>query len=179
MGLSGEEPLGEVKTEPPNSDYHKNASSVAAPQAEVARGYLKRAAWIYELNDHPSGANGPMVTGIKKFSGGRVLVFEMSAFAEMPGDVGRICDITAHKLKRTNLLQRRSQAHQGHVQAAHLKGLGDHGAPRLGPSPPRPRPGPHHPRPGAPQRSASKRRMQGKLIGLNVRPRPFGCARFE
>ena len=42
MGLSGEGPLGEVKTKAPNSDFLKNSSSVAARQAEVGRGYLKR-----------------------------------------------------------------------------------------------------------------------------------------
>jgi len=35
---------------------------------------------------------------------------------------------------------RRCRAHQGRIQAAHPEGLGAHGAPRLGPSPPRPRP---------------------------------------
>ena len=35
MGLSGEGPLGEVKTKAPNSDFLKNLSSVAARQAEV------------------------------------------------------------------------------------------------------------------------------------------------
>ena len=35
-----------------NPDYHKNVPSVAARQAEVARGYLKRAARISELNGH-------------------------------------------------------------------------------------------------------------------------------
>ena len=35
MGLSGEGPLGEVKTKAPNSDFLKNSSSVAARQAEV------------------------------------------------------------------------------------------------------------------------------------------------
>ena len=40
MGLSGAQPLGEVKTKAPNSDYHKLEPPVAARQAEVARDYL-------------------------------------------------------------------------------------------------------------------------------------------
>ena len=48
---------------------HKNASSVAARQAEVGRGYLKREARIDELNGHPSGSNGPMITALKKYNG--------------------------------------------------------------------------------------------------------------
>ena len=58
MGLSGEGPLGEVKTKAPNSDFLKNSSSVAARQAEVGRGYLKRATRIDELNGHPSAPTG-------------------------------------------------------------------------------------------------------------------------
>ena len=69
MGLSGEGPLGEVKTKAPNSDFLKNSSSVAARQAEVGRGYLKREARIDELNGHPSGSNGPMITALKKYNG--------------------------------------------------------------------------------------------------------------
>ena len=103
MGLSGEEPLGEVKTKAPNSDYHKDASSVAAGQPEVARGNLKRAARIDELNGHLPGSDWPMVTALKMYNGGRVLVFVMGAFAEMSGDVSRICDITAHDLARTHV----------------------------------------------------------------------------
>jgi len=60
MGLSGEKPLGEAKTKTISSDYHKNEPPVAARQAEVARGYLKRAAKIDELNGHSSGSDGPM-----------------------------------------------------------------------------------------------------------------------
>ena len=51
MGLSGESPLGEVKTKAPK-DNHRDAPPVAARQAEVARDYLKRAAKIDELNGH-------------------------------------------------------------------------------------------------------------------------------
>ena len=103
MGLSAKEPMGEVRTKAPNSDYHKSASSVAARQAEVARDYLKRAARIDELNGHPPGSDGPMVTALKKYNGGQVLVFVMGAFAEMSGDVTRICDIIAHELARTHV----------------------------------------------------------------------------
>ena len=70
MGLGGEEPLSEGKTKAPNSDYHKGESPVAARQAEVARDYLKRAARIDELNGHPPGSDGPMVTALKKYNGG-------------------------------------------------------------------------------------------------------------
>ena len=85
MGLSGEEPLGEVKTKALNSDFHEGESPVAARQAEVAREYLKRAAKIDELNGHPPGTDGPMVTELKRYNGGQVLVFAMGAFAEMSG----------------------------------------------------------------------------------------------
>ena len=103
MGLSGEKPLGEVKTKAPNSDYHQIMPPVAARQAEVARDYLKRAARIDELNGHPPGTDGPMVTALKGHNGGQVLVFVVGAFAEMPGDVSRICDIIAHELAGTHV----------------------------------------------------------------------------
>ena len=76
---------------------------VAARQAEVARDYLKRAAGIDELNGHPPGTDGPMVTALKGCNGGRVLVFGMGAFAEVPDDVSRICGIIAHELARTHV----------------------------------------------------------------------------
>ena len=82
MGLSGETPLGEAKTKAPNSDYYKDEPPAAARQAEVARDYLKRAARIDELNSHPPGSDGPMATALKRYNGGRVLVFVMGAFAE-------------------------------------------------------------------------------------------------
>ena len=64
MGLSGETPLGEVKTKAPNSDYHnhRDVPPVAARQVEVARDYLKRAAKLGELNGHPPGSDGPMAS---------------------------------------------------------------------------------------------------------------------
>jgi len=102
-GLSGEKPLGEAKTKAPNSDYQKDEPPVAARQADVARDYLKRAARVDELNGHPPGSDGPMATVLKRYNGGRVLVFVMGAFAEMSGDVSRICDITAHDLARTHV----------------------------------------------------------------------------
>jgi len=105
MGLSGASPQGEVKTKAPNSDYHnhRDAPPVAARQAEVARDYLKRAARIDEVKGHPPGSDRPMATALKRYNGGRVLVFVMGAFAEMPKDVSRICDITAHDLTRTHV----------------------------------------------------------------------------
>ena len=88
MGLSGEEPLGEVKTKAPSSDNHQ---------------HLMRAARTNELNGHLPGSDGPMATALKGCNGGRVLVFTMGAFAEMSGDVGRICDIIANDLARTHV----------------------------------------------------------------------------
>ena len=103
MGLSGEKPLGEAKTKAPNSGYYKNEPPVAALQAEAARDYLKRAARTGDLNCHSPGSGGPMTTALKRYNGGRVLVFVMGAFAEMPGDVSRICDIIARDLARIHV----------------------------------------------------------------------------
>ena len=104
MGLSGVTPLGEVKTKAPNSDYHnhKDEPPVSARQAGLARDYLKRAARIDELNGHPPHSDGQVVAALKRHNWGRVLVFEMGAFAEMSGDVSRICDIIAD-LARTHV----------------------------------------------------------------------------
>ena len=44
---------------------------------------IKRAARIDELNGHPPGSDGPMVTALRRYNGGRVLVFVVGAFAEM------------------------------------------------------------------------------------------------
>ena len=66
---------------------HRDAPPVAAWQEEVARDYLKRAARIDELNGHPPGSDGPMATALKRFNGGRALVFVVGAFAEMSEDV--------------------------------------------------------------------------------------------
>ena len=44
-----------------------------------------------------------MVTALRKYNGGRVLVFVKGAFAEMSGDVTRICGIIAHELARTHV----------------------------------------------------------------------------
>ena len=104
MGLSGEEPLGDVKTKAHIPDYHKNEPPAAARQAEVAQDYLKRAAGIGEFNGHSSGSDGPLATALKRYNGGRALQFVMGAFAELPGDMTRICDITAHELARTHVL---------------------------------------------------------------------------
>ena len=74
-----------------------------ARQGEVARDYPKRTERIDELNGHPPGSYGPMLTALKKHSGSRVLVFVMGAFGEMSGDVSRICDIIAHELARIHV----------------------------------------------------------------------------
>jgi len=86
-----------------HKNYHTLEPPVAARQAPVARDYLKRAARIDEPNGHPPGSDGQIVTALKRYNGGRVLVFVMGAFAEMPEDVSRICDITAHDLARTHV----------------------------------------------------------------------------
>ena len=44
-----------------------------------------------------------MLTALKKYNRGRVLVFVMGAFGEMSGDVSRICDIIAHELARIHV----------------------------------------------------------------------------
>ena len=44
-----------------------------------------------------------MAIVLKRYNGGRMLVFVMGAFAEMPEDMSRICDITAHDLARTHV----------------------------------------------------------------------------
>ena len=48
---------------------NKDVPPVAARQAEVARGYLKRAARIGELSGHPPGSEGPMATALKRYNG--------------------------------------------------------------------------------------------------------------
>ena len=64
--------------------------------------------------------------GNHRHNRGQVLIFVMGAFAEMPGNVIRICNITAGDLAQTHVsyyvLQRRCQAHQGHTQAAQARG---------------------------------------------------------
>jgi len=154
-GLSGVAPLGEAKTKAAYSDYHnhKDEPPVAARQAEVARDYPRCSARIDELNGHPPGSDGQMVAALKRHNGGRVLIFVMGAFAEMPEDVSRICDITAHDLawthvsyynndaKRTKgMYKQRTQKAWGHtVHRGWARLLLDRA------------PGPHHPRPGAPR----------------------------
>ena len=51
-----------------------------------------------------------MAAALKRYNGGRVLVFVVGAFAEMPEDVSRICDIIAHDLARTHVLYYNSDA---------------------------------------------------------------------
>ena len=103
VGSSGEKLLGAATTKAPSSDYHKNKPPAAARQAEVAWDYLKLAARTDELNGHISGSDGLMVTALKRYNGGRVLVFVMGAYAEMSGDVSRICSIIAHDLAQIHL----------------------------------------------------------------------------
>jgi len=97
--------LGEVKTKAPNSDFHSHwgVPPAAARQAEVARDYLKRAARTGELNGRPPGFDGPMATALKRYNGGRVLVFVVGAFTEMSEDASRICGIIARDLARTHV----------------------------------------------------------------------------
>ena len=59
------------------------------------------AAWLQ--NGHPPGSDGYIAATLKRYNGGRVLVFVMGAFAEMPEDVSRICDIIAHDLARIHV----------------------------------------------------------------------------
>ena len=44
-----------------------------------------------------------MATALKRYNGGRVLVFVVNAFAEMSEDVSRICNIIAHDLARIHV----------------------------------------------------------------------------
>jgi len=44
-----------------------------------------------------------MATALKRYIGGRVLVFVVGAFAEMSENASRICDITVHELARTRV----------------------------------------------------------------------------
>jgi len=44
-----------------------------------------------------------MVAALKRYNGGRVLVFVMGAFAEMSEDMSRICGIIARDLVRTHV----------------------------------------------------------------------------
>ena len=62
---------------------HKSASSVAARQAEVGRGYLKREARIDQRS--PVGLQRAHDHRAQEVQRGRVSVFAMGAFAEMPG----------------------------------------------------------------------------------------------
>jgi len=76
------------------------------------------------LNGHPPGSDGQMVAVLKRHNGGRVLVFVMGAFVEMPEDVSRICNITAHDLARTHVsyynddAKRTKGMYRQHIQKA-------------------------------------------------------------
>jgi len=54
-------------------------------------------------NGHPPGSDGQIAAALKRYNGGRVLVFVVGAFAEMSEDVSRICGIIAHDLARTHV----------------------------------------------------------------------------
>ena len=51
----------------------------------------------------PTRYGGGRKVALKRYNGGRVLVFVISAFAEMSEDVSCICDIIAHDLARTHV----------------------------------------------------------------------------
>ena len=169
MGLSGEKPLGEAKTKTPSSDYHKNEPTVAARRAEVARDNLKRTVRIDKVNGHSLGSDGPIVTALKRYNGGRVLIFVMGAFAEMSS---RICDIIAHDLARTLVSYYNDDAKRTKgIYRQHIQKAWGHTAHRCwARPPPQPRPGPHHPRPGAPRR---QRRSDDDGRGRPGRPLSF------
>ena len=65
-----------------------------------------------------------MATALKRYNEGRVLVFVVGAFAEMPEDVSRICDIIAHDLARTHVsyynddTKRTKGMYRQHIQKA-------------------------------------------------------------
>jgi len=75
-------------------------------------------------------------------------------FAEMPEDVSRISDITAHDLARTNVSYYNGDAKRikGMFRQCIQKVWGHTAHRGWARPPPQPRPGPHHPRPGAPRR---------------------------
>ena len=102
-----------------------------------------------------------MAAALKRYNGGRVLVFVVGAFAEMPEDVSRICDITAHDLARTHVSYYNDDAKRTKgMYRQRIQKAGAHGAPRLGPSPPRPRPGPHQAHRGANGAALTARRCR-------------------
>ena len=65
-----------------------------------------------------------MATALKRYTGGRVLVFVVGAFAEISEDVSRICDTTAQDLARTHVsyynndAKRTKGMYMGRVQKA-------------------------------------------------------------
>ena len=60
-----------AKTKATKPDNHKNEPPAPSRQ-EVARDYLKLAARTDELNGRSSGSDGPVVTALKRYNGGRV-----------------------------------------------------------------------------------------------------------
>ena len=101
--------------------------------------------------EKPPGSDGLMATALKRYNGGRVLVFVVGAFAEMSGDVSRICDIT-HTTLRGPTSHTTTTIPSAPRACTNSASRRPGGTLRLGPPPPRSRSGPHHPRPGAPRR---------------------------
>ena len=83
---------------------------------------------------------------------GRVLVFVVGSFAEMPEDMSRICEIITHDLERNHVSYYNDYAERtkGMYRQRIQKAWGQKA--HRGSPPPQPRPGPRHPRPGAPWR---------------------------
>ena len=159
MGLSGEGPLGEGKTKPPHSNYHKAGTSRWTRHGTAggghagllqARGGDRRAstAGLRRAYNHRAHEvqRGPLVDLRDSVIG---------AIAEMPG--GHQPDLLYHRPRPGAdprlVLQRRFQTDQIRAcTGSAIRRHGGHGARQLGPFPPRPHPGPHHPRPDASQR---------------------------
>ena len=96
MGLSGRSRRARSRPRHPapttTRSCHRSRHGRGRPRGTTSsaqRGSVNSAAY-------PPGPDGPMVAALEGYNGGRVLVFVMGAFAEMPGDVSRICDIIAH-----------------------------------------------------------------------------------
>ena len=55
------------------------------------------------VSQSSKGSEGQIAAALKRYNGGRVLVFVVGAFAEMSEDVSRICGIIAYDLARTHV----------------------------------------------------------------------------
>ena len=122
-----------------------------------------------------------MATALKRYTGGRVLVFVVGAFAEISEDVSRICDTTAQDLARTHVsyynndAKRTKGMYMGRVQKA-WGHTAHRGWARLLLN----RAGHHHPRSGAPRRQqrgdADGRERSGRPLSFQP-PREGGLPR--